>query len=282
MSEIFDPRKCALGEGPLWHPLRQQLFWFDILGKQLLSRKDGAQMAWQFDEHASAAGWIDRDTLLIASETCLQKFDLTTGTGQPLIALEADNDVTRSNDGRADPWVGFWIGTMGKSTERRAGKIYRYFEGALTVLFDEITISNAICFAPDRSTAYFTDTAQQQIMAQPLDPQGWPKGAANVFVDLRAEGLFPDGAVVDREGCLWNAQWGAGRVARYSPTGVFLSQLPLPASQTTCPAFGGENLQTLFVTSAFQGLEKPGLSDGQLFTTETGISGLPEPKVVLK
>ena len=145
MPEIFDPRKCALGEGPLWHPLRQQLFWFDILGKQLLSRKDGAQMAWQFDEHVSAAGWIDRDTLLIASETCLQKFDLTTGTGQPLIALEADNDVTRSNDGRADPWGGFWIGTMGKSTERRAGKIYRYFEGALTVLFDEITISNAIC-----------------------------------------------------------------------------------------------------------------------------------------
>ena len=99
---------------------------------------------------------------------------------------------------------------MGKYAEAGAGKIYRYFEGALTVLFDGLTIPNAICFSPDRHTAYFTDTPRQKIVAQPFDDRGFPIGAARLFVDLSAEGLLPDGAVVDREGCLWNAHGALG------------------------------------------------------------------------
>lgn len=232
---IHDNRNCELGEGPLWHPLRGQLFWFDIIGKRLMTRDGDAPREWQFEEHVSAAGWVDQDTLLIASETALSRFDLTTGASEPLVALEADDPRTRSNDGRADPWGGFWIGTMGKEAEPELGAIYRFYRGELRQLFAPITISNAICFAPDQSCAYFTDTLTQKVMRQTLDDEGWPNGDPEVLIDLRADGLFPDGAVVDGEGCLWIAQWGASRVARYSSDGEFLSAIPLPARSPALP-----------------------------------------------
>ena len=140
-ATLFDARTCALGEGPLWHPERGQLFWFDILGKTLLSRQGDKTLSWRFDECVSAAGWIDRDTLLVASETALWRFDLNGAERSLVVPLEADQPLTRSNDGRADPWGGFWIGTMGFNAERGAGAIYRYYKGALRQLFAEITIS---------------------------------------------------------------------------------------------------------------------------------------------
>ncbi|MAM25965.1 MAG: gluconolactonase [Rhodobacteraceae bacterium] len=278
---VHDPRACRLGEGPLWHPERRQLFWFDILGKRLLSREGTDQREWQFDEHVSAAGWVDKDRLLIASESALFLFELERGRRRDLVPLEADNPVTRSNDGRADPWGGFWIGTMGRNAEEKAGAIYRYYRGELRCLFDGITISNAICFSSDRATAYFTDTRSRRIMRQPLGKDGWPEGESTVFVDLTGEGLNPDGAVVDAEGCLWNAQWGAARVARYGPDGRFLSAIPFPARQMTCPAFGGDGLRRLFATSATQGLSEKTNTDGQTFATEVDVAGQAEHRVLV-
>jgi len=135
MTSVFDDRRCELGEGPLWHPGRKQLFWFDILGKRLLTRTDDGARDWQFSELVSAAGWVDDENLLIASETALFRFDLDSGARSEVCALEADQPNTRSNDGRADPQGGFWIGTMGKTAEPGAGAIYRWFRGELRRLF---------------------------------------------------------------------------------------------------------------------------------------------------
>jgi sugar lactone lactonase YvrE len=120
---IFDTRACQLGEGPLWHPVREQLFWFDITGRRLLTRKGDSAQEWHFAEMVSAAGWCGPDELFIASETGLFRFDLDSGNRTLLCALEADNTATRSNDGRADPQGGFWIGTMGKTEGPGAGAI---------------------------------------------------------------------------------------------------------------------------------------------------------------
>lgn len=273
---VFDPRPCILGEGPLWHPTRNQLFWFDILGKKLLS-VNGQE--WAFDEHVSAAGWVSDTVLLIASESELFRFDLTSGARQSVVPLEADNPLTRSNDGRADPQGGFWIGTMGKQAEPEAGAIYRYYRGALRQLFDKISITNSICFAPDGTCAYFADTRRRQIMQVALDGEGWPVGDPSVFVDLQAEGVNPDGSVVDTQGCLWNAQWGAHRVARYDTRGQFLQAISFPAEQISCPAFGGADLKTLFATSAADGLN--GVIEGQTFALTLDVAGQPEHRVLL-
>lgn len=249
---IFDNRPCDLGEGPLWHPQRGQLFWFDITGRRMLSVENGQPRQWRFAEMVSAAAWVDRDSLLIAGERGLFLFDVETEVSEPLVALEADNPVTRSNDGRADPMGGFWIGTMGKTCEVGAGAIYRHYDGELRKLFDRITISNAICFSPDGKTAHFTDTATRRVMRVALDAQGWPKGEPEVFLDLTADPSGPDGAVVDASGLLWLAQWGAGRVSAFAPDGSLVRHIGFDAPHTSCPAFGGPGLTTLFCTTALQ------------------------------
>lgn len=278
----FDARTCRLGEGPLWLPERQTLIWFDILSKQMLARSGDDTQVWQFDRHHSAAGRVDADTLILASEDALWRFDLKTGNRIKLCPLDADNPITRSNDGRADPWGGFWIGTMGLNAERSAGAIYRYFKGEVRKLFPDISISNAICFAPDRSCAYYTDTPTQRIKRVPLDAStGWPNGDATVFADLRAAKLNPDGAVTDAAGNLWVACWGAACVICLDPQGTETQRLSLPATQPTCPAFGGSDLTDLFVTSAHDGLNAPDENQGATFRLPGTAKGLPEPQVIL-
>jgi sugar lactone lactonase YvrE len=286
MSIVHDATPCVLGEGPLWHPERGQLFWFDILGRRLLAQDEGRTRTWDFDRIASAAGWVDRDRLIVASETGLFLFDLGTGASGTLCEVEADRPDTRSNDGRADPWGGFWFGTMGKAAEPGAGAIYRWHLGTLRRLHGGITIPNSICFSPDRRFAYFTDTPTRIIRRQPLDAAtGWPEGAAEDWLDLRPEGLNPDGSVTDAEGNIWNAQWGAGRVACYSPDGRFLRAVGFPARHTSCPAFGGAGLSTLFCTSAREHLPPDILAaepaNGQTFAAGDVAVGTPEPRVIL-
>jgi sugar lactone lactonase YvrE len=271
------PLRCELGEGALWHPERGEFYCFDILGRRL----HGPARAWDFDEMVSAAGWIDRDRLLIASETRLMTFDLATGAAETLCPLEADRPDTRSNDGRADPQGGFWIGTMGKRAEPGAGAIWRWHRGELRRLWSGITIPNAISFPPGGRSACFTDTATRQVMRVALDAAGWPQGRPEVWLDLTAEGLNPDGAVFDAEGRHWLALWGAGRVAVHAPDGTLVRSVTVPAAHTTCPAFGGEGLGDLYVTSARHGLATPSPLDGAVFRLPGAGRGQAEPRVLL-
>ncbi|AUH35091.1 SMP-30/gluconolactonase/LRE family protein [Paracoccus tegillarcae] len=278
---IFDQRRCLLGEGPLWHPARQQPFWFDIHGRKLMTRDATGQRDWQFDEFVSAAGWIDHDRLLVASQTALTVFDLADGSNGQSWPLEAQNIATRANDGRADPMGGFWIGTMAIDKPRgQRGSIYRFHKGEIRKLYDKIGVSNAICFAPDGRLAYYSDTDVAIIMCQDLDGEGWPKGEPRVFADLKAEGLRPDGAVVDAEGNMWNAQFGASRVVCYGPDGAERCVINVPARNTTCPAFIGADLDRMMVTSAGEGLN--GESDGMTFVVDgLDVRGQAEHQVLL-
>ncbi len=282
-STIHDATPCALGEGPLWHPERAELLWFDITAFRLHRRDGDETRTVQFDEHVSAAGWVDRDRLLIASESRLFLFDLATETSEPIAPLEADSPATRSNDGRADPHGGFWIGTMGKSAEPGAGAIYRYLRGEVRRLYPNISIPNAIAFAPDGRTAYFGDTDKKTVWRQRLaEADGWPVGDPEIFLDLNAEGLDPDGAVVDRDGNFWNAQWGAARVAAYAPDGRFLHAVAFDAANTSCPAFGDGDL---YCTSARQDLSEETLADGRAhgatFVARGVAQGQDEHRVIL-
>jgi sugar lactone lactonase YvrE len=280
-ATVFDDRPCELGEGPLWHPERGEFFWFDILGCKLLSRRGAQQLAWSLPEMCSAAAWLDRDTLLIAGETGLRRFEIATGSHEPVVSLEADNPATRSNDGRADPHGGFWIGTMGKAEEPGCGAIYRYYGGVLEKVIPDVSIPNAICFPASGDTAYYADTVTRTIMRQALDADGWPTGSPETFTDMRGDGLYPDGAVIDSEGGLWSAQWGAGRVARYRPDGTFDRAHAVGGRHASCPAFGGPGLADLLVTTARKGMADPDPAQGLTYLVDAGVTGLPEPCVRL-
>lgn len=285
-AKIFSNSKCEVGEGPFWHPDRQMLFWFDLARPRLFCSDGHREKVWNFDHGVSAAGVIDESRLLVAGENGLFLFNLDSGARSDLIAVQADDPTTRSNDGRTDRQGGFWFSLMSKDAAAGRGAIYRYYHGELRQLHDGLTIPNAICFSPDGSRAYFTDTPDRRIMQQPLDPDtGWPVGPASVFVDLRKAELNPDGAIVDRDGNLWVAFWGAGAIQGYHHTGHSLSRFDIPTPNASCPAFGGTSGRYLFVTSATHGLgpdhDRQTDPAGKTFLLETKIDGLPEGRVCL-
>lgn len=278
---------CILGEGPLWHPLRDQLFWFDIpVGRLHACDEYGdSYQFWDFGEPASAAGWVDENKLIVATASGLQNFDIESGNWSKIADLEANDPITRSNDGRTGPDGAFWIGTMGRQLEPRAGAYYRFKNQALTQLFDQVSIPNATCFSPDGKMTYLADTRRQIIWRWPLDETGNPIGEREVHINLREENLNPDGAVCDAEGFLWNAQWGASRVARYAPTGELDQIIELPVTQPTCPAFGGTGLKTLFITSASENLSPEALKKepdaGKIIAIRLDIPGIQEHRATL-
>ena len=284
---IHDDRICTLGEGALWHPLRRQFFWFDVLGQKLLSRDQTGDRTWRFPEIVSAAGWVSQEVLLIAGERDLFLFDLETEEIEVLCELEADKPGNRPNDGRADRQGGFWISTMSKGGEMKGkGAIYRYFKGELRLLFPEISIPNSICFTLDGKHAHYSDNFTPYVMKVALDGDGWPTGPSTVFIDHTADGYSPDGAVVDAAGNFVCAEWSGSRVAVYSPEGTFQRAYPFPAPHTSCPAIGGPDMATLFCTSALEGMtpevRAANPDAGKTFSAPYDGKGQPEPRVLLK
>ncbi|RDW12581.1 SMP-30/gluconolactonase/LRE family protein [Paracoccus thiocyanatus] len=279
-ASVHDDRPCLLGEGALWHPLRRQFFWFDILGRRLMSKGDAGPLEWRLDRMASAAGWIDRDRLLVATETGLAVLDLTRGGAlEDLAPVEAGDAATRSNDGRADRQGGFWFGTMGKRAEPGAGALYRWYRGQVRRLFQGIGIPNAISFAPDGRTAFFADTAVARVWRQPLDAQGWPQGPRQPYLDLAGQGLAPDGAVIDADGGFCCACWGEGAVIRFAPDGRQTHRFTVGGKHSTCPAFGPAG--QMLVTTAREGIAAPDPAQGLTYLVAHDLRAIPEPAVLL-
>ena len=256
--QIFDKFKCHLGEGPIWHSEIESLIWFDILEKKMFSKNffNDELKVYNFNEFVSSAGIIDKENLLINSEKGLKKFNLNKNTLEDFIFLEAENELTRSNDGRVDTYGGYWISTMGKRHERNLGSIYRYYNGEIKKLFSGLSIPNSICFSPCGKLAYFADTIENKILRVNLDSSGWPKGKEEIFLNFSDRKLKPDGSIVDSEGCIWNAQWGSSNVSKYDKNGHLLETINLQVPLVTCPVIGGKNKCTLFVTTAREGMNK--------------------------
>jgi sugar lactone lactonase YvrE len=286
MADLFDARPCELGEGPLWHPERGQLFWFDILGRKLMTRTAAGPGEFTLPEYFSAAGWLDRDTLLVASESGFWRLSIGTGALERVSRFAFAAPGLRSNDGRADPWGGFWIGMMGKEAEAGAGSIWRLYRGEIRQLYAPVTIPNAISFTPDRRFAQFADSTKAKVWRVALDEvNGWPVGEPEAYLDLTGQAGVPDGAVCDAAGNLWLAEWGASRVAVYDPQGRFVRAVGVGGRHSSCPAFGGAGLSTLFVTTAREHMSAEIIAaepqNGCTFMAEAGAAGIAEHRVIL-
>ncbi len=282
-AELFVDSRCELGEGPFWHPLLGRLFWFDILNRTMLSAGADGHVVDRivFKDTVSAAAVIDRDSLAVAQSGTLLRYDFATDTSAPIIDVEADVPGNRTNDSRMDRTGGFWIGTMSRKAEAGAGGVYQYRAGQLTKVIDKIRIPNSICFSPDGRTAYFTDSGKM-IVRCALDPEtGLPVGPWEDFYTM--EGLGgADGSVVDSEGFIWNARWGGSAVIRISPDGKLDQVIEVPGvTRVSCPAFGGKDMKTLFLTTAREGMtpeeEQRQPHAGSVFAIEVDVPGLTEP-----
>ena len=272
----------TLGEGPLWDPATKRLYWFDI--KQALlywgDPNTGERGSWTLPCRGSAAAIRQAGGLLLATERGLADFDTATGDFRIRQPLEADPGF-RSNDGKIDVAGRFWWGTMDDDGGKRPGVLYRYDpDGALEQVVDGIHIVNTVSCSPDGRTYYLADSAKQVIWAFDMDEAG---GLSNrrTFASLQGEEGGPDGSAVDAEGYLWNAQWGAWRIVRYSPDGLIDRIVHVPVEQPSSCAFGGPDMTTLYVTTAREGLSDAALEQqplaGSVLAFEAGVQGLPLP-----
>lgn len=286
-AELFIDCRCEHGEGALWHPDRQHLFWFDILRRELLEADLSGTIAgrFAFDDYPTAAGIIDRDSLAIAQSGVLLRLDLATGTSAVLAQIETDKPGNRSNDGRVDPSGGFWIGTMGRRAEPGVGAVYQYRAGRVRTILAEQSIPNSICFAPDGRTVYYTD-AGAVIRNAALDPStGLPAGPWSDFAPSPAGKGAADGSVVDSEGYVWSARWQGWRVIRFAPDGTIDREIEVPVGRVSCPAFGGPDLRTLFLTTSREGITPEEAAAqphaGSVFAVRVDTPGLPEHRVLV-
>jgi sugar lactone lactonase YvrE len=290
MAELIDtiPVRNTLGEGVTWDTETQRLWWTDIHARQLF-RYDPVRRGidtFETPERLGSFGLVAGSTKLIAA------FESGVGFYQPgardiewLARPRFGATGLRFNDGRVDRQGRFWAGTMTEDlTDAPTAALYRVdADGTASVHVTGVSISNGICWSPDSRKFYFADSPLRTIFEYEFDAEAGQISNRRVFAHT-PEGAYPDGANVDREGYLWSAHWGAGRVVRYAPDGVIDMFIEMPVSQPTCVAFGGPDLDLLFVTSGRDGLSADSLlrqpSAGAVFVYKVPVSGLSDGRYI--
>ncbi len=264
MAELIAvlPVANQLGEGVLWNPADGAFWWTDILGKRLYRHELArGQTSWVETPHRLCAfAFLERPGhILAAFDTGLAWFTPATGAVEWLHQPPelAPGRGLRLNDGRVDRQGRFWVGSMCEDTGTApfgSAALYRLDRDLrLSQVLTGIGISNGICWSVDGTRFHFADSPRQTIRRHDCDPATGDLGPAVPFAETSGE-AFPDGAIIDSQDHMWSAQWGGGRVVRYDPQGVIRDEIVLPVSQPTCAAFGGEGLDILCVTSAWDGL----------------------------
>ena len=275
--------EAQLGEVPVWSSRDQLLYWVDIRAPALhaLELSRGTNRTWAMPEMIGAVAIHQQGGLLVALASGLARFDPATAMLERVQPIEADNPGSRLNDGRCDRQGRFWVGSMDRSTPEGRGALYRYDpDGSLHRQFGDIEVPNGLAFSPDGATMHFCDTPTRRLQAFPLDTATGDLGPSRLFAECEPPGS-PDGAVIDEEGCLWVAFFDGARVTRYRPDGRIDRTITLPVERPTALCFGGDALDTLFITSARVNLDEAALRRaplaGSLLAVRPGVRGLPEP-----
>ncbi|MCR5879735.1 SMP-30/gluconolactonase/LRE family protein [Phenylobacterium sp. J367] len=233
--------------------------------------------------HVRAAGQGQRRRprakggLLVASDAGLVLCDPRAGTMEMLQAYDLGEGF-RTNDGKIDPQGRFWWSTMDDNGGERPGAVYRTDAGLATKkVLSGIHIPNTVSFSPDGKLLYMADSKLQTIFVHQTDDLS----KVREFAHTRGQAASPDGSAVDAEGYLWTALWGGGRIVRYDPFGRVNRMIEVPVSQPTSCAFGGPDLSTLYITSAWDELPEAARARqplaGSLFAFDAGVKGLALP-----
>ena len=287
-AELIVDARNAVGESPVWVPEESALYWVDIPagGLQRWSADTGQVDTWKTPEMlACIARHADGGWVAGMESGFFRLHPRNDGSldSEPLAHVDHARADMRLNDGRCDRQGRFLFGTKDEGSPLQAiGGFYRLnHDLSLERLpLPAPAISNSIAFSPDGSTMYFCDSPTREIRACDYRADG---GVANdrLFVRLADATGEPDGSTVDRDGGLWNAQWGGRRVVRYGADGVETERVEVPTAQPSCVALGGAQLGTLYITSARVGLDAAALAGdlraGGVFIATPARRGLPEP-----
>ena len=267
-----------LGESPRWHSRENTLYWVDIKQGEIhtLSLENMKHEVYNIGTPVGCLSFRDSGGLVLATGRGFMYWSEREGITQ-IIDPRTGSEEGRFNDGAVDPQGRFWAGTM--TPEGSNNCLYRLDpDGSVERMETGIAISNGIGWSPDGTTCYFTDSPKRTIYAYDFDTSEGKIFDRRVWVHTPDDPGVPDGLVVDHEGCVWSARWDGWKVERYDPDGKLISEIRVPCQRPTSCTFGGEELGTLFITSAREGLDERALLEqpfaGDLFHTETETRGL--------
>lgn len=273
---------CDLGEGPIWDPRAGLIRFVDIERSQVhrLDPLSGARGSWTAPCRVGSIGLRAGCGFVAGTKLGFATLDPDADTFAVIDHPEPDLPTNRFNDGKIDPHGNFWAGTMDDLKRDRSGVLYCLRpDGTWTAIDLGYRISNGPAFSPDGATLYHTDTPDKTTFAFDLAADGTVAGK-RVFRTWRDVSGNPDGMTTDADGHLWVAFWDGWCVRRVSPAGRIVAEHPLPAAHVTSMAFGGADLDRLFVTTASQELdaaaaaEQP-LAGGLFEVLDPGVRGLP-------
>ena len=282
--ELIADYECNTGEGPMWHPDEERLYWVDIPNGRLFRYDpdedhheqvidyDGAIGGYTIQENGDLLCFLDRGTIRPWTEE--------EGFGEPIVEeIPAERD-SRFNDVIADPRGRVFCGTM--PTADRLGRLYRLdHDGELTEVVEEVDVSNGLGFTPDREQMYYTESGEKKIYRYDYDEETGEISDRETFLDLTDEEGVPDGMTVDAEGYVWSARWDGGCLVRYDSDGTETRRVEFPARKVSSVTFGGPDYEDAYVTTALgsddlDDRETEGQRAGALFRVDLGVQGVEE------
>jgi sugar lactone lactonase YvrE len=268
---------AELGEGALWDWRHDLLVSVDIPAGRVLVSHPGGESTRSFDvgQPVGAAMMRGEHDLLLAVRDGFATLDLETGVVEPLVAVEADKPANRMNDAACDARGRCFAGTMATDDTPAAGTLYRLDEDlSVHAVLDGLTISNGLGWSPAGDVMYHIDSKAGGIDAHDFDAHSGALSGGRRLAGTDPSWGLPDGLAVDAQGGIWVAFWDGSAVRRFSPDGELTETLELPAARPTRPAFGGADLDQLYVTSAKLDRAVDRDLGGAVFVLDPGVRGV--------
>jgi sugar lactone lactonase YvrE len=273
--------KATLGEAALWDYKLKKLLWVDIENGNLYFYNPSTKTnsAYSFDKRIGTVVPTDSGQYLVALQDGIYVFSPQNGELTKKIDPENIKEH-RYNDGKCDPAGRFWVGTMALDTTEGAASLYLIKQDfAYETVLKNVTISNGIVWSLDNTKMYYIDTPTHTVVEFEYDLETGKIGSSKIAIEIPEDLGSPDGSTLDEEGMIWIAMFGGGCVTRWNPrTGKLLQKIDVPAHNVTSCAFGGNDLNELYITTGSMEMDekqKEKYPDaGKLFMTVPGIKGI--------
>jgi sugar lactone lactonase YvrE len=270
---------AVLAEGPVWVAREAALYWLDIKGRKIFRLGDGGAFdQWPTPFRVGSIAPRKSGGFIAGTDEGIAEIDLASDRFEIVAKPEEQRPGNRFNDGKVDRRGRFWAGTMDDAERAATGSLYCFGPDLQWAAVDkDYRVTNGPAFSPDGAIMYHNDSARQVTYAFDLDAAG-NASHRRVFLQFGPGDGYPDGMTVDADGCLWIAFWDGWCVRRYSPKAEWIETVRMPVQRPTSCAFGGRDLDRLYITSASIDLDEDALkmqpNAGGLFMLTPGVRGL--------
>ena len=253
-ASVLYPSQCQLGEGPIWHAVKNCCYWVDIESGMLFEYHwiNKSTRSWTFDFKVTMVALGQNNSLILGLNGGIGRFDPESAKLDYILDIETKNKDIRCNDAACDSKGRLWIGSMHKAFEQGAGSLYVIGKNLkINTVLTDITISNGICWSADNSRLYFIDSPTRVIQSFIFNEESGSIQFEKNAIEIPSELGVPDGMTIDQEGMLWIAHWGGYGIYKWNPNnGSLLDKIEIPAPYVTSCTFAGINLDHLVITTA--------------------------------